>query len=241
MRINETSIFTFIAALVLGLLISLNINFKGSAQSIVLSARQYQEAYNTRDKLNREISLLREEYKQATIRLKQYENSITPTAKVLQDISEELEKNSLILGTTEVKGPGVSIEIDDGSLDFFGFITNADIERSLLHDIDILMIMKILRNSGAKAISINGIRVLANSEFICSGAFITVNGIKLPAPYNINVIGNADAIYHYITTEESYLRFIEQFRHIKVSILKAEDLKIPAAIGNIDYRYMNQK
>lgn len=241
MKFNETHIFIFIAALVLGLLISLNFHFDGSAAGVVMTAQQYQEAYITRDKLQKEISTLRSSYYDNLSKLNEYRDEDSTISKVLQDVAIELERNNLILGTSDVVGEGIRIKIEDASNDFSGTIDPEYINSRIIHDDDILIIMKILRNAGAKAIAINGLRVISTSEFICAGAFIMVDGAKHPAPYYIDVIGSRESLLHYINKEENYFKVLRDLREIRVSVTETSELKLPAYIGSIEYKYMSPK
>lgn len=58
----------------------------------------------------------------------------------------------------------------------------------LVHDEDILKVVNELRAAGAEAISINGQRLIANSEIICSGPTIRVNRRPLAPPFVIKAL-----------------------------------------------------
>lgn len=240
MRINETRIFIFIAALVLGLLISLNINLPGRVFSLPISAQDYQKAYTEKEKLSKEVYSLRETVEKNEAKLYHYQNIDNSPSKVMDDISKELRNNELILGSTEVTGNGVRIIIADNDADLDEDITEEEQTNRIVHDSDILQLMRILKNAGAKAISINGLRVLNNSNFICSGAFIMVDGIKAADPYTIEVIGNSDTMYQYLESEEQYLKYLDMVRNVKVSVAKVDNIKIPAYLVDIKYKYMNE-
>jgi uncharacterized protein YlxW (UPF0749 family) len=239
MKLNETSVFVFIAALSLGLLISLNINFNRNPSAAVLSAQQYRDAYNLRQKLRKDITNLNEQYYNNYSKLVKYKDSNSSYQKILKEISDELELNKLILGSTEVVGEGILITLEDGELVFENTIeaqlTNWE---RLIHDKDIRITITNLRNAGARAISINGIRVINTSSFICAGEFILVDGVKHAAPYYICAIGNKEVLMNYMTGSESHLKFMEYFRQVKVSVDKQDNIRIPAYIGNMNHKHM---
>lgn len=243
MKISEMSIFVFIASIIIGLLISLNINFKGKngSSEMLLSAQQYQETYNTRNKLHTEISNLKEQYYSNLTKLDKYRFDNPDSIKVKQDISNELSKNNSLLGSKEVTGKGIKITLNDASLEFESSVDeNYDLNSRLIHNFDIMMILNTLRNAGAQAISINDQRVLSVSEVYCSGPFMSVNGVKLPAPFYIKVIGNPDTIKNYILEQDSYLKMLKEFRKIKVQVDTADNIKIPSYIGELKYKYMKE-
>ncbi len=57
MKNNEATIFVFIASIIVGLLIAMNIGFEG--KNNFLDVKQYDEAYNERTKLYSEINNLK--------------------------------------------------------------------------------------------------------------------------------------------------------------------------------------
>lgn len=240
MKLNETSIFVFIASIIIGLLISLNISFKESTERVVLSAEQYQEALNSRSKLYKEIGRLKEEYYENEEKLLKYKSGTTSTSKILQEMSEEISKNSLVLGNSDVIGEGVKFTINDASMEFDNYIEEQFTKwLRIVHNTDIMAIINELRNGGAEAISINGQRVISSSEVYCSGPFIMVNGVQLSAPFYINVIGNKEVIRNYMMNENGYLKTLI-YRGIQVQVQMSDEVKIPAYVGEIRYKYMTE-
>lgn len=240
MKLNETSIFVFIASIIIGLLISLNISFKESNARVILSAEQYQEALNSRSKLYKEIGRLKEEYYENEEKLFKYKNGSTSTSKILQEMTEEINRNNLVLGNIDVIGEGVKFTINDASMEFESSIEDQFTKwLRIVHNTDILVIINELRNGGAEAISINGQRVISFSEVYCSGPFLMVNGVQLSAPFYINVIGNKEVIKNYMMNETGYLKTLI-YRGIQVQVELADSVKIPAYVGDIYYKFMTE-
>jgi uncharacterized protein YlxW (UPF0749 family) len=240
MKINETNIFVFLAAIMFGLLISLNINFSGISEDVVLNARQYQEAYNLRNRLYREISDLKEQQNEKLDRLNKYKNSDSVAAKILQDISDELVMNSIILGTAEAVGEGISITLNDASRDFDGFIDDPFVRWfRIVHNTDVLYVLNSLKNAGAESMSINGQRIVSTSEVYCSGSFLSVNGVKLAAPFYIYVIGNKNSMTNYMRGEDGFLNILET-RGIYVKLEKSNNIKLPAYVGGMRFNHMKE-
>ena len=88
---------------------------------------------------------------------------------------------------TNVKGPGVSVLIED-SLKPVQSGENPNLY--VIHDEDILRIVNELRAGGAEAIAINDQRLIGTSEIRCSGPTITVNGKVFGAPFTVKAIGD---------------------------------------------------
>lgn len=91
-----------------------------------------------------------------------------------------LQALSIQAGTVPVQGPGVSATITDplNRLSAQTFV-------SLIEE---------LRNAGAEAIEVNGIRVSGRSYFTRSDAQIMIDHVPISSPYTITAIGNGNAI-----------------------------------------------
>ncbi len=230
MKNNEATIFVFIASIIIGLLIAMNIGFEGGNN--FLDVKQYNEAYNERNKLYSELNNLKQQYYNISSKIEKYDNSNVGNSKILEEIQKEVEYNNLIIGKSDVEGPGVEIILDDGILDEY------DPNRTLIHDADILHVINDLKNAGAEAIKVNGIRVVYDNYLMCYGAPITLNGINIVAPFYISAIGNQDVLYNYLTLEQSQIRWLK-IRETKISIVKKDNIQILAYTGKFKYQFMS--
>lgn len=238
MKVHETTIFVFIASVIIGLLISLNISFKDIPIRVELSTQQYQQALNSRSELLKDIDNIKEQYYENYQKLSKYQNENPTTSKINEDITAELKENSIILGTQETVGKGLEITVNDASQEFDNYISDPDNRQAeLVHNTDILIILNEIRSAGAEGISINDQRIISTTEVYCSGPFLSVNHVKLAAPYYINVIGNPDVIRNYIEIQGGYLNYLKLGRGIQVKVEVSNEVKIPAYGGDIKYKY----
>ncbi|MGH4140961.1 DUF881 domain-containing protein [Clostridium sp.] len=231
MKNNEATIFVFIASIIIGLLIAMNIGFDG--KSDFLDVKQYNEAYNERSKLYSDVNNLKEQYYNASSKLKKYDSGDVKKFKVLEEIQKEVSSNNIIIGKTDVKGSGIKIILDDGNTNIEEFSS-----RQLIHDADIAEVINDLQNAGAEAIAVNGERIIYNNYALCWGAPIKLNGVKIVAPFNINAIGNEDVLYNYLTLESIHTKELK-LRQVKISIVKTDDIEILAYTGDFKYKYMS--
>jgi len=231
MKNNEATIFVFIASIIIGLLIAMNIGFEG--KSNFLDVKQYNAAYNERSKLYSELNNLKQQYYDAALKLQKYDSGDVKKYKVLEEIQKEVDGNNIILGKTDVQGQGVKITLEDG-------INNIDEFSSsqLIHDADIVEMINDLRNAGAEAISVNGQRIVYDNYAICWGAPIELDGIKIVPPFYIDAIGNENVLYNYLTLQATHIKALK-LRQVKLNIVKADDIKILAYTGNYKYNYMD--
>ena len=90
---------------------------------------------------------------------------------------EELKRNNILLGLTDVSGEGVIVTIKDNSSvtsDTLGVFDDAS--QYLVHNGDLLGVVSELKNAGAEAISINDQRIVSTTSITCEGNVINVNG-----------------------------------------------------------------
>lgn len=97
------------------------------------------------------------------------ENSANNNLETQRILEKERDKYRIILGKTEVVGPGVTLSINH-----------------TLVTTQIIDLVNALRNSGAEAISINEKRILTNTP---------MNQFDGQPNYVVNVIGDKDVLY----------------------------------------------
>jgi uncharacterized protein YlxW (UPF0749 family) len=229
MKNNEATIFVFIASIIIGLLIAMNLGFKG--ENNFLDVKQFNEAYNERSKLYSELNKLQKQYYNSNLKFKDYDNSKDKDSKILEEIQKEVIYNNLILGKTDVEGEGVVITLDDGIADEY------DSARTIIHDTDIERVINDLKNAGAEAIEVNGNRVVYNNNLWCIGSAIKLNGINIVSPFYISAIGNKGVLYNYLTLEYSHIVSLK-LRETKVNIVKEDNIKILGYTGKFKYQFM---
>lgn len=241
MRSNEANIFVFISSLIIGVLISTSISIpkkgENSSKSVFLSAQQYEDAYNYKNKLRSEILDYIREYNDFSTKLKKYTQDDTDQLQVKNNINEELEQDEMILGKKDVEGQGIAIDINDGVTN--DSMSSFQYQMRIVHNTDIMQVINDLRNSGAEAISINGNRIIDRSEIYCSGPFLRVNGTKIAAPFIIYAIGNKGVLHSYMMSNENYLK-IMMTRKIYVKLSEIDKVRISAYSGEYKTEFMNK-
>lgn len=138
---------------------------------------RYEELYEDLDVLEK---ILEEKRKVAT--------SNDETSMKIQD---ELRTLNALIGTIDVNGEGVIINLADNSSvtnQTIGIFDN--ISNYLIHDTDLIMLVNELKNAGAEAISINDERIISTTSITCDGTVILINGNKISSPFTIKAIGS---------------------------------------------------
>ena len=129
------------------------------------------------------------------------------TAKIQQEYEQMAEK----AGYTNVTGEGVTVTLTDKPTPEGG---NANI--GIVHDQDVLKVVNELWAAGAKAIDINGERLIATSEIRCVGNTICVNRNVYASPFVITAIGDAETLESGLTIPGGAVDSLSYYINIKV-------------------------
>ncbi len=92
MKKNRESFFIFIAAMLLGLLISVNFNFDAITSHNELNTSEYQNAVEERTRLYKEISDLKENNLETKDKINQYMYDDEKNDKIVEDICMMMKK-----------------------------------------------------------------------------------------------------------------------------------------------------
>ncbi|GAA0788492.1 DUF881 domain-containing protein [Hathewaya limosa] len=236
MKKNEATVFVFIASVIIGILISMNLSF-GEKNKVFLNIEQFNDAYNKRNKMYKEISGLKEEISKIEKKLNKYNLESNDITAVNKEIEKEIQKNKEYFGLGAVEGEGIRITVNDAKESDFNeyyMILN------LVHDTDIWFLLNELRVAGAEAIAINGNRVVGDTYSYCWGTYIKIGGVNTVAPFYIDVIGNQVALKDYLSKESNHVKNL-QFRKIRVNIEEDKNIKIPAYEGKVKFDYAKEK
>ena len=144
----------------------------------------------------------------------------TVTKKI--DISKEIEENEKLMGATDVKGEGITINILDGN--------------DLIHQEDLIILIDELKNSGSQAISINDQRIINSTYIFCDGSVILIDGVKIGNPFTIKAIGNSETIYGALTRNKGYVETLEK-AGIDIKIEKNDEITILKTNKDISSNY----
>jgi len=236
MRVNEANIFLFIATIIIGILIAMNVNL--GEQTKFLDVEQYQEAYDSRTKLQNEISDLEQQYTEINKKISRYERSSKTEDEVRKEMKEEINENNLALGLVPVVGDGVKITLNDAPA---ATTLGENVQEFMLvHDLDLLMVVNDLKAAGAEAISINGYRIIGSTDGLCAGPTIEIDGIKIIAPFYITAIGNQDVIKSFLDNEQNQIKNLK-LRGCYVEIESVYDEKLPAYNGELKSEHLKLK
>ena len=122
---------------------------------------------------------------------------------------EEIKKNNILIGLTDVSGEGVIVTLKDNP-NATADSTILDPSLAIVHYSDLLDVVSELKNAGAEAISINEQRVVSTTAINCEGNVINVNGEKISSPFVIKAIGSSVYMYSALMRTGGSIEYIKQ-------------------------------
>lgn len=141
-------------------------------------------------KWNSRYEELSQKYEEESVKKQEYEESLGTDVEASSLIEEELSETNVLLGLTDVEGPGIEVTLSNNS--------NVNID-----SYDLLELVNELRLAGAEAISINGERIVSMTEIVdINYSFIVVNGNRISSPYTVKAIGDQTYLESGLTAKE---------------------------------------
>ena len=141
---------------------------------------------------------------------------------------KDLQNLRMANGEVEVVGPGVSV-FADGNLTVFEL-------QDLVNE---------LRNAGAEAIAVNGVRVVARSAIVADEQDrITIDRQLLSRPYRLEAIGEPDTLLHALERKGGLIALLQaRDSQLTISVVKhdikddANWLKLPKTAVDFSWTY----
>lgn len=211
------------SAFIVGIVIAIYIKTLDSSK-VYITLEERNEIENNIETTNKELIKLKQYKKELEKELNQYKNIIEDNKKSINDLMKDKVKYFKYEGGyTDIKGEGIVLEMKDSEDNLKEGQNPNDL---IVHDIDILRIVNDLKLSGAKAISINGERVISSSKIKCSGATITVNETTYGQPFIIKAIGDTKNLMSHMNSPESYTTLLKDGYGIYINIEQKNDIVV---------------
>lgn len=232
-------VVVFIAALVIGFLIVINIKIKKAPMAKQLNAKEYKDAIEERNKLFKELEILRDENYESVEKINSYDVDDEKHEKIVGDMASLLNDYGMLTGLTPVKGPGVVIKIEDGPINIKEE-TARDTSSKIFHDKDAFMVLNEIRNAGAEAIAIKNHRVIPSTSINCNGPFLGFENDTIEsAPFYFYIIGDPEQLEVKLTKDGSYINELI-LRKLRVEIEVKEEIIIPSSSQPFDTIFMRE-
>ncbi len=166
-------------------------------------------------------------YEETVETLNKYKEESSSDAETKANLEEELENLNIMLGVTDVTGPGIIITLQEGE----------NVVQSIKAS-ELMIIVNYLKEAGAEAISINDQRIV-NSTYIVEidTSFIKVNSQRVTAPYIIKVIGDPDYLKSALIGAGGYAESIEAWGQ-EITIEEDDDILILKYDEELEINYI---
>lgn len=126
---------------------------------------------------------------------------------------------------TPLNGPGLVITLRDKPR--ASKSTSASIP-GIVHDYDILQVVNELRAASAEGITVDGVRLTNSTSIHCIGPTIYVGQHPAKHPYNIEAVGNPQALQRALSAQGGIVRSLQQSGP-DVLVKQARQLRLPPA------------
>jgi uncharacterized protein YlxW (UPF0749 family) len=118
------------------------------------------------------------------------------SAEALEQAQKRLDTLSILAGTVGAKGPGITLRISDPDQQVTGPV--------------ILDLIQELRDGGAEAIDVGGVRVVASSFIGESGGEVKIDGTPVSRPFVIKAIGDSKTLASAMTIPGGIVESVRQ-------------------------------
>jgi uncharacterized protein YlxW (UPF0749 family) len=150
-----------------------------------------------------------------------------------QALQPEIAALRQTAGLVEERGEGVVVTLDDARLP----AGSGGIELAIVHSQDLTDAFNAAWSAGARAISVNGERIVGTSS--CVGATIQINGVLMSPPFEIRILGASERLFAELSDGPGLaeLRRRHDSFGLGFHVTRAQDLLAPAFAGPIRARF----
>ena len=182
--------------------------------------RQQEEA---RRRLETEVDALRQQ-------ASEYQAAVIQGRGLSEAMAKELAQYRLVLGLVPVEGPGVRVVLSEDAA------SRAGVLPPVVQAQDLSGLANEMWSSGAEAMAINGIRVLATTAIRQADAGVVVGPTPIRSPYRIEAIGDPAALQAALAIRGG---FVEGLRSVglKVDIQLQQQLHLSRRASAEPFRY----
>ena len=132
----------------------------------------------------------------------------------LRTLEQRLEELRILAGVVAAEGEGVAFTIHD---------PEGQVRQDLLVDA-----IQELRDAGAEAMAVNGIRLVVSSAFSVRGGRLVLDGQRLSEPYRIAAIGPAETMAKALAIPGGAIDTLQAREGVRAEVEQLDRLEVPA-------------
>jgi uncharacterized protein YlxW (UPF0749 family) len=183
---------------------------RSQARPIELNSLSAQDLSALIETLSSRNSDLRAALLDASAQVRDYQLGGDQGESALIVARADLERINALAGLIPVKGPGVSLDIE-GSLD----------------PIAVNDLINELRNSGAEAIAVDGVRITARSVAVQGTGGILIDGVEIGRHFAMQAIGSREGLLSSLNRPGGIISQLELFVSASIVASQQEHLELP--------------
>lgn len=207
-RLAQLTLFT--VAMLIGVLGVGQLNSQARPTEVSsLTAQELSTLIETLTSRNRELRAGLADIRE---QVRQYEVSGPQSQSALQVSREDLRRITAFDGVAAVNGQGIVMEVD-------GFL-----DAIALNDL-----VNELRNAGAEAIAVDGVRITARSVAVQGASSLVIDGVKIGRRFTLSAIGSPDGLLGAMERPGGIISQLKLFISATIEIRQAASVKLPAS------------
>jgi len=154
---------------------------------------------------------------------------------MVDQVRREVRRLEPAAGLSEVDGAGLRIVLNDAPREL---IEESGIDANLLvvHQQDIQAFVNAMWAAGARAVSLQGQRLISTTAIKCVGNTVLLHGVPYSPPYVIEAVGDTAAMYQSLDDSDKvgvYQEYVQSEDYqLGLEIEPVDDLLIPAYDGS---------
>lgn len=192
--------------------------------------------YDRPQALTQELSELDKDYQTLLVEAEHLQSSLDELqtgGNSYETLKKELDNVRTVAGLEPITGPGLEIAMDNIVME-----NRPEYDANLFSITyeDLLRLVNELRAAGAKAISINGQRIVTISEIRSAGKFIDINLNRLNSPYTIKVIGDPEKLESSLKIKNGIVDILSEWG-IEIKIERSDEITVPAYLNPVEFIY----
>jgi len=174
-----------------------------------LSAQELSTLVETLTTRNRE---LRSGLADIREQLREYRLSGTQGASALQVGREDLRRITAFAGLAAVDGQGIVMTVE------------GDLDPIALNDL-----INELRNAGAEAIAVDGVRITARSVVVQGALALQVDGVDVGERFTLRAVGSPDGLLGAMQRPGGIITQLKLFIRATIEVRQVESVQLPAS------------
>lgn len=159
----------------------------------------------------------------------------------VQQVQERVKALRQPAGLVPVRGPGLSVTLDDAPDDVALAGEPEEANKYVVHQQDIQAVVNALWAGGAEAMTIQDQRVISTTGIKCVGNTVRLHGVPYAPPYVITAVGDPDAMLTSMnesTYIDIYLQYVESEKYqLGFEVEAHTEVELPGYTGTTDLKF----